>query len=370
MSKLYDLFAREKAREKAAFSKLRKESEAKIVRWKYWDSPNWYWDPSDTLYYDCDPETATKADASTHYGYDSLGHVVLIRSSVLPKPDDECTFYFLRHTRDSILIYHFIGIDALYSVIEARVKNGQIVHLEQAGCGDWDTKDIEWKDGRVFKATTRREYERGNIAVVEATYDPKGNVIAEVDRSKIKETPLPKGVTLKSLEAEIRPRLIQAIVKTITKLKLKKPVYCLALNYDCEGNPIMPPMLGIGLESERIARLKKGGKDAKFDIWEPEQMSLFGKEETDEVIFEDKKLEKSCDYYNRLLDKKDDNAPAKKLLNEVAAELCRMDWTGKLTPTQDFVAYAVDTEMVDLKKNLQHSVSPERLKKLKAAKMI
>jgi len=99
-------------------------------------------------------------------------------------------------------------------------------------------------------------------------------------------------------------------------------------------------------------------------------MSLFAKEKTDAVIFADKKLQQACDFYNRLLEKKGDNAPAHKLLNIIAAELGRMDWTGKLNTTDDFIVYAVDTDLADLHRNLKQSVPADRLKKLKAAKML
>ena len=369
MSKLYKLWSKQR-KDKKAYARLRKQCESKVARWDYWQTPDWHWDPDYELEERQSPERGRKEDALYRYGYDSHNRVIFIREAILSaEEDDDCTFYFLCYSGNTMLGSQFLGRDAC-SVLEATISEGRIVHVEQSGVGDWDSKTIEWQNGKVFKVTASNQYERGCKVVIEKTYDKKGRVIAEVDRSKIKEKPLPKGVTLKTLDGEIRQRLIQAVVKTVTKLKLKKPVYCLALNYDCEGNPIMPPMLGIGLDSERQARLKKGGKDAKLDIWEPEQMSLFAKVKTDEVIFDDKKLQKTCDYYNRLLEKKDDNTPAHKLLNEVAAELGLMDWTGKLKTTEDFIAYAVDTDLADLQKNLKLSVPADRLKKLKAAKML
>jgi hypothetical protein len=315
------------------------------------------------------PTRAPQEKAIYHYGYDAAGRVVFIREVVLSKNEYDGRFYFLRYSGETISGSELLG-NKLYPVFEARLSDGKIVYLEQSLYDVWDTKSYEWRDGRIFRVITTKHGERGNKAQLESIYSGKGKIIAENDRSTFKEKPLPKGVTLKTLDKEIRKLFIQAVVKTIRKFKLKKPVYCLALNYDCEGNPIMPPMLGIGLDSERQSRLKKGGKDAKLDIWEPEQMSLFAKEKTDEVIFNDKKLQQACEYYNRLLEEKGDNAPAHKLLNEIAAELGRMDWKGKLNTTDDFIAYAVDTDLADLQKNLKQSVPADRLKKLKAAKML
>jgi hypothetical protein len=366
MSALYKRFIRKKS-DKKAFERLRKLCGTQIMQWRYWETPDWYWDPDWNLDARQAPKRENKNDAIYHYGYDKQNRVVFIREAVLPgDEDDDCTFFFLRYSADTITGHQFLEKD-LHSVFEATLSEGRVVQIEQGGFGEWDSKTISWRDRHVLKVTTSNQYEPGNKVVIETTYDKSGKVIAEIDRSKIKEKPLPKDVTLKSLEKEIRKSLVQAVVKTVVKLRIKKPVYCLALNYDCEGNPIMPPMLGVGLDSERQARLKKGGKDAKLDIWEPEQFSNFAKENTE---FSDKKLERACDWYNRLLEKKGTNAPAHKLLNEVATELGNMDWTGKLNITDDFVAYAVDTDGADLQKNLKQSVPTERLKKLKAAKLI
>jgi hypothetical protein len=74
--------------------------------------------------------------------------------------------------------------------------------------------------------------------------------------------------------------------------------------------------------------------------------------------------------FNQELERKGSDAPARRLLNEVATKLGKADWSGKLNTTDDFVVYAVDFELGDLKKNLKFSVPVERLKKLKAAKML
>jgi hypothetical protein len=365
MSNLYQLWNKQQ-KDKHAFERLRKQAEANAVRWRYWETPNWHWDPEHTVKYLVFPAPGKKGSAKYEYGYDSVDRVVVMRRRDFHTSRFDCEFLF--YNGNKMTGSKYIA-DKLYCVFEATLEEGRIVSLEQSGLCT-DLKTIEWKDGKVHKVNTDDQEPLGAI-VTQRTYDKKGKLIAEVDLSEVEEEePLPKGVTLKSLDKELRGRLIQAVVKTVTKIKLKKPVYCLALNYDCEGNPIMPPMLGIGLDSERQARLKKGGKDAKLDIWEAEQMSLFAKEKTDEVIFDDKKLQKACDYYNRLLEKKGDNTPAHKLLNEIASELGRMDWKGKMNTTDDFIAYAVDTDLADLHKNLKHSVPADRLKKLKAAKML
>jgi hypothetical protein len=81
-------------------------------------------------------------------------------------------------------------------------------------------------------------------------------------------------------------------------------------------------------------------------------------------------LDKACELYNDLLRSKENFTPAIKLLNDVAAELAKVDWTGRLNVTPDFVVYAVDFELGDLSKNLKQSVPAAILAKLKKAKLL
>ena len=231
----------------------------------------------------------------------------------------------------------------------------------------WDWKTIEWEGDKVRKVALGMH---GRKPFQEITYDKNGKVIEDIDLSKpIKRKPLPKGVTMATLEKEIRERLTNAVVQTVIKAKIKEPVYCLALNYDCEGNPLLLPELGIGLESNRRALLKRGGRDAKLAIWDAANFPMLGSNRT-ALMGRDKKLDRACDLYNRELEYKGSDEPARKLILQVAADLAKMDWNGKLKTTDDFIIFAVDTDGADLKKNLKLSVPPKQLAKLKAAKLI
>jgi hypothetical protein len=123
------------------------------------------------------------------------------------------------------------------------------------------------------------------------------------------------------------------------------------------------------LESERQTILKRGDRYAKLDIWQPESFSNFA---TDKTILmdRDKSLDRACHLYNRELEYKGSDEPARKLILQVAADLAKMDWKGKLNTTDDFIIYAVDTDGADLRKNLKVSVPPKQLAKLKAARLI
>jgi len=159
----------------------------------------------------------------------------------------------------------------LADVFEASLSEGRIVRVEHfvRGIPPWDWKTFEWQGGKIAKVSYGL---RGRKAHREVTYNKAGRMTGELGRldptepkapKPLKRIPLPKGVTMKSLAKTIRERLASVVVQTVTKARIKEPVYCLALNYDCEGNPLLLPELGIGVESERRARLKAGGRDAR-----------------------------------------------------------------------------------------------------------
>jgi len=176
-----------------------------------------------------------------------------------------------------------------------------------------------------------------------------------------------KGVNIKGVESKIRELLIHAIQRTISKAKIEETAFCVALAYDGEGNDVLPPCIGIGLECERQRWVKEHGKDAKDFIWNPAEFTHYEKDHTQ---LEDEELDKACELLNGLLRPKENYAPAIKLLNSVAAELGKLDWKGKLKTTPDFVVYAVDFELGDLKRNLKLSVPPAKLEMLKKAKLL
>ena len=126
------------------------------------------------------------------------------------------------------------------------------------------------------------------------------------------------------------------------------------------------PDLGIGLESER-QKLSKRRDGAKPDIWNPDEFSNYGNNRTE---LKDKQLDRACKLFNRELEYRGSDEPARKLIVQVAADLGRINWQNTLNTTDNFIVYAVDTELVDFRRNLKLTVPTKQLAKLKAAKLI
>ena len=371
--------------EKNAFNRLKKLCESKVVRWKYWLWPDWYWEPDFFLGARQNSKPVKKEGAKFAFGYNNDNRVVVIRQfGGAGSRDGLHAMQFLRWSKKKIVGSIFFGATIyegdsgnivagtdfrlggnVADCFEATLSEERIVRVERLLESWWEWKTIEWQGDKV---TTVLEGMRGRKAHRQNTYSKTGEVIEDLDLTDpVKRKPLPKGVTMKSLEKEIRERLAKAVVATVIKAKLKEPVYCLALNYDCEGNPLLLPELGIGLESDRQARLKRGGRDATLEIWEPEEFSIFANNRTE---LKDKALDRACDLYNRELESNGSVEPARKLILQVAGDLARMDWKGKLNTTEDFIVYAVDTDLADLRKNLKLTVPAKTLAKLRTAKML
>ncbi|GEM_PF-3474010 len=362
--------------EEGAFIRIRKLCESKVVRWDYWQWPRWHWDPELVLEAPAKPKRAPIDKARFAYGYDNEGRVTVIHEFSQRHAQELNSMQFLRYSGNKI-IGSEVQEDMLADVFEASLSEGRIVRVEHfvTGIPPWDWKTFEWQGGKIAKVVYGLYGQKGHR---EVTYNQAGRMTGEIDLSEpeepqapkpLKRKPLPKGVTMQSLAKRIRERLARAVVAAVTKAKIKEPVYCLALNYDCEGNPLLLPELGIGLDSERQARLKARSRDARLAIWEPEEFSLFANDRT-ALQGRDRELDRACDLFNRELEYKASDEPARKLILQVAADLAKFDWSGKLNTTDDFIVYAVDTDLADLRKNLKLTIPPKQLAKLKAAKLL
>ncbi len=357
--------------ERKSSAQIRKLCEPKVVRWEYWNRPKWHLDPQDMLSYGTLVRIAQPVpeDAAEYaYGYDKEGRVVVVRQGLASKVGEGCIRRdFLRYSDNRIIGSRFLG-DTATDAFEATLSAGRVVRIEHSastGMPPWQWKTFEWEGNRLLKVAQGLT---GNPARRELTYDAQGRVVADVDLSKPpKRIPLPAGVTVQSLVNEIRQRLVPAVVAAVSKAGIKGPVYCLTLCYDCEGNALLPPQLGLGLDAGPQAWLKGSARKDRSAIWNPDEPSIFTQKRPE---LKDSNLSRACDLLNRELGYRGSSEPARKLILQAAADLAKVDWKRKLNTTDDFIVYAVDTDLADLRRNLKLTVAPKQLAKLKAAKLL
>ncbi len=363
----------------ADYKSLHKQCLDRVARWVYSTGPLFSFLPMGNEVLGLKPgrEVDSAKKAKIKYGFDADGKLIC-SSEDLYKDGKFFTEEFL--VADGPHTFRVRG-QTSYSVLYKKwVHNLELVQQLQLESGgkviQWSTQTLTesgaakliWDGERLIRIEGKGP--QGDT-LKELVYDEVGRLTevwqaAHGHRWLARKRPS-EGVTLKSLEPVIRERLLAAIKKTVETAGIREPVYCLVLAYDGEGNDVLPPCIGFGLDSERQKWSREKGKEAKDLIWNPAEFTHYEKPNTQ---LKDKPLEKACELFNDLLRPKENFSPAIKLLNAVAAELGKESWAGKLKVTNDFVVYAVDFELGHLTRNLKQSVPAPILARLQKAKFL
>lgn len=170
------------------------------------------------------------------------------------------------------------------------------------------------------------------------------------------------GESISELTRKIQLALEEVIPRMLSAARIPDEVYCLLLVYDAE-NDLLPPMLALGRNADREVAVAKHGTDAKVDLWNPADFRYFN---IPELRIETEDVVGPCRLMNQQLAMKGQCAPAKHLLNRVAATLMQRDWKGVLNTTGDFIVAAVDLESQDdLDRNIKKSVPAKMIQNLK-----
>ena len=356
---MYEAIENRLKSESSAYESIRDSVMPKVARWKYYLEPAWHWYPHSPVSH----KPTSKNHARCGYGYDKSNRVVVMLSAMGSGPALE---EYLRYAKDKIEVSEFYK-GSLREVQTAFLKNGRIVKVEKAGKDGSCVETIEWK-GKL--ATRTCAWWKGQKSAMEFLYNEETKglearfyVRPDGTRRPI-DQPMPEGVTIKSLAEKIRKSLVKGVYDLVAKERIKEPIYCVVLTYSGEGNPVVPPTIAIGTERERKEWLKKYGKEAKEMIWNPEEFSHRAREIDDEDYAE------ACEWYSGAMMDRSSDAPMLRLINEVAAELAKLDWSRIAKTTKDFVVFAVDLEGEDLRKNMKKSVPATLLKKFKAGGLI
>jgi hypothetical protein len=164
--------------------------------------------------------------------------------------------------------------------------------------------------------------------------------------------------------SELESSLYNSVLDICSGFKEKDQFYCLVLAYDVE-HPL-PPVLGLGLESERTNWIEEEKKDAKDFIWNPAEFTHFDIEELEIVSRETKRL---CLDWDRKTNEPGKLPGARKILIDIAKKLNELDWSKHLVVTTDFIVYTVDFEGTDLKENFAHILSESQVQNFKNKKI-
>src|SRR5215470_12987448 len=95
--------------EKKSFNRLKKLCESKVVRWKYWVWPDWYWEPDMFVAVSLKPKRAKKGEGEYGYGYDKENRVVVIYEFDSFDSEKVDAMTFLRWSSNKIVGSKFHG---------------------------------------------------------------------------------------------------------------------------------------------------------------------------------------------------------------------------------------------------------------------
>ena len=185
----------------------------------------------------------------------------------------------------------------------------------------------------------------GKLAeVVCRQLDPAGREVASEVRFKAK----PRAMTTKDAVSGFLNEFAAAVPSALSSAHVTGPVYCLALAYDPEQFSTLPPTVALGFVDHL------GQPDS--EPWNPAKMGQIELErEQYPELFK----------FAELLDQRPLSAKAlRSLMNEAALRLAKLDFSGILALSPDFVVYATDLDLGDLIPNLRRVLSKDRFEQL------
>jgi hypothetical protein len=319
-------------------------------------------------------------ESKPEYGYDETGVVRVARKHVRFRGyPDRLWFYetFYLHGQAEIRAFHFNyhpDKEPIFYATGNYDEEGRLRFWRSRARGGLSRETYTWDRERVVRIDVEYTRADNNGALgallpytrYEIDYAEDGAIQQLLchwsrrpehpyESTQIVYQRRPADVTFEQLLSTMRPALKKAVVDRVRSARISGPVYSLVLAWDPGQQESLPPSIGIGLDNERQTWIRSQGKEAKWYLWNPAEYENFLAIRTDEV-------EQACRAVNQECRLRDSWKDAERVLNALARELGEMDWTGILQTTDDFVAYAIDLQLTQLRRNLKYSARPDLVK--------
>jgi hypothetical protein len=152
--------------------------------------------------------------------------------------------------------------------------------------------------------------------------------------------------------------LLEAIINTVIAANPGEPVAAVILNYlDMDGQ--FPPSILLLLEKDRQIALEK--EEPLEIVWLPPRYRpiLLTSSQAIQICSEVMAKIMSGNLYQM-------NEEANKILDELARELMKVDWKGKLPTTPDFIAFPMDYEADSTIERITRVLPQKRQKSLRS----
>jgi len=351
---------------------LERECEAAVVRWEWATGALHELQP---LYFErhrqprgrlrkSAPEGAPKS--GTHaYGFDAEDRVRVTRRY------NEFGFHqsLFLHLPGEIQGWHFRHSDrAPGAVTHYEVRDGLIV-----GRRSW---------ARFGRSVERYEYEGSALRVIrtaawdaslgrvdhtyEVSYDELDRLeliesVSVAGRNALWQRP-DEGESLQELLPLIATHLRKLVFEALEQITVDEPVYALCLCMNGEAyDHLLPPMLGLGLASERDAFLQEHGAHAVDYLWQPPEWRLFDDEAVPELW--DERMKKLCTIANQLIWEKKKYKAAFRVVEALAKELNAEELP--LNQDTNFVVFSCDYTAGDGVAGVRRAAPAELKKRLR-----
>ncbi len=165
------------------------------------------------------------------------------------------------------------------------------------------------------------------------------------------------------LQETIISELIACAIAAVSSSGITEPAYCVVLAWSPGQQWSLPPVLGVGLASERADVLAAGGDDMKWLLWNPAEFLNYDSEEL-EVGSE--ALDAACNLLNEEMNRASSWTAAAEVLDAAAKALGQHEWGDALATTDDFIAYATDYELTDCTRSIRSCAPADRVASFEA----
>ena len=366
----------------AARAKLRAKALAQVVSWR-WASESMSFDApfARELYGGGAPrwladDKAKPAD-HVHHGLDAEGRIVMERSArgsetiqlhaadqrtAIEMSDGGLDTVRLDRYRDGRLLSdHFQERFASRGIDIRHVWDGE--RLLRSVMRNWSDDKAPWFCQHLFTHGADGELDRIDLQYL----DEHGQVTPGADR--LEYLRLPKGETLKTIEARVQTLLLNALPAALACIPRGEKLYTLLLCFTQEDLPAAwPPFLVWGRESYR-AKVQANGAHLAYELWAPDEIRGVG--DADELWLDDPALRDACLLHSQLMQMEQSDASAMRVLKHTVPLLEALVAQADLPVTDDFVvAFADNTGEVDPRKAMKARLPAERWAALKARGLV
>ena len=247
-------------------------------------------------------------------------------------------------------------------------------HLLRSVSRNWSDTQATW--GSQYTYTYGDD---GELARIDLQYlDEQGQV--RPGRDRLQYLRLPKGETLKTVEARVQDLLLQALPAAIAQVPRNRQLYAMFLCFTHEDlSAAWPPFLVWADAPYRERVLADEPEEAPYFLWAPDEIRAAASERTgqpapNELWFDDPEhqaLREACLLHAQLMNMKQSDTSAMRVLTAVVPVLEDLVRQSGLPLTDDFVALAADnTNEVDPLKAMKKRLASERWASLKAKGLV